>query len=516
MMQKISLTIKLIKGGHTVEECLKEKIEPEKKYGGHLVIKSTPSKVKWASFLEEDLSQSSHGAVLFVEAEQRIFALCFGFGHYLLKPDSVEEKFGIRVASNALDKNKLKSTDVFSPSDHSKQRRTQTTKNSNLQTHDFDGYTHVLKKITGTVKQEYEEHLCKNITAGDGVKISTDLPASEMNNLCKTIFKLYQKNDHKDNFPEFFHMQDVRDAKLINNLDNKLVNSIKNNCENIYITIPELIDFQEVSAFKFNLKDRKNHPEKENLDMSDLYSLIENIDKIDKKNLNEWRLVLLDDDGNKKMDFPIYKTLVYDCVLDNENYHFTHGCWYKVDSSFLQKISEELESIKKDKISGIKFPEFNKANDKNEEVYNRNLAESLHSSSSNKAFCLDRQCIPISGYDKIEPCDVLLVKEGEENYYIHVKRKHGGSSDLSHLFNQGDVSLTLLNNKDKKFMQGLIDKTNMQEKDLVKNPHVHFLILDNSNSQRLPLFSKITLYKTVQSIRSKGGKPSWAIVKESS
>ena len=95
------------------------------------------------------------------------------------------------------------------------------------------------------------------------------------------------------------------------------------------------------------------------------------------------------------------------------------------------------------------------------------------------------------------------------------KEKHNSSSGLSHLFEQGDVSLTFLNIKDKKFMNGLKNKTKLSDNDLTeKKPHIHFLIIDKAQKPRLPLFSEIALYKTIKSIRAKNGNVSWSIVRE--
>lgn len=507
-MSKISLTVKLIKSGHEPKDCLKEQQEIQNKYDGQLVVKSTPSKVKWAKYLEQDLGQFSHGAVLFLEEDGQLFALCFGQGHHLIKPDVIEKKFGIIVALNSLDKDKLKSTDVFSPSDHSKQRRTQTTKDSSLEGHDFEGYSHILKKITGKVKKGYE-NLFKNITASDGVTISTDTPAENLKKLCNNLGKLYEKEDCKSNFPEVFHIQEIKDTDLKTKLDNQLAQSMQDQSNEVYITTPELIDFQEIGAYKFNLKDRKKNDSQENLEINNLYPLIANKGVLP-ESLKKWTICLLDHSGLKKYEFPIYETLVFDCSIENKNYHFTHGNWYEADKDFFNKISKEINKHKKQNIANIDLPHFQRSRFSNEEEYNTHLS-SLFGKDS---FLLDKSCIHIQGYDKIEPCDVLVLRSQDDNYFIHVKRKHGGSSGLSHLFNQGDISLTLLNNQDESFMNGLSSLTKVNSINLIENPHIHFLIIDSSNKPRIPLFSQISLHKTIQSIRSKRGKVSWSIVKE--
>ena len=87
-------------------------------YVGEIFINKIPAKSpKWASFFDNYLDQtlfgkvSSVSAVLVIKKDERLFALTFGFGRYLLKPDCWEERFGMRVTLNCVDENKIKCID---------------------------------------------------------------------------------------------------------------------------------------------------------------------------------------------------------------------------------------------------------------------------------------------------------------------------------------------------------------------------------------------------------------------
>jgi uncharacterized protein (TIGR04141 family) len=86
---------------------------------GTLVIKEAPERVPWwverlrgHSKLVHDLRQRSPGAILFVRAKERLFALTFGYGRSLLAPERLVHDFGIRVVLNSVDPSRLRSVDL--------------------------------------------------------------------------------------------------------------------------------------------------------------------------------------------------------------------------------------------------------------------------------------------------------------------------------------------------------------------------------------------------------------------
>ena len=219
------------------------------------------------------------------------------------------------------------------------------------------------------------------------------------------------------------------------------------------------------------------------------------------ENLKKWELVLVDNNDNDKQSFSLLKCLVFDCQLEGNNYHFSHGKWYKLDQEFSTQLENRIAPLKADNICKNPIPAY--THQQNEAEYNKYLAKELG------AVLLDKQCISMGGYDKIEPCDVFFVSKDNKNIFIHVKIKHGGSSGLSHLFQQGNVSLTLLNNKDQKFITGI--KEAVKDFDPDRLNVVHYLIISNSNNQNIPLFSQISLFKHIEDIKSKKAEIFWSV-----
>ena len=511
MSKKQNLSIYLLKKDISPQMALKEERESLKDYLKIPEAKYLPKAVglhqpDWATYLDlgDEIKTSSASALLFIPRFDRCFVISFGYGYTLLNDNQLVDDFGLKTALNILDKDKIKGSGVFAPSDHSKQRKTQTATDSSLRGHDMDGYVHILKNITGKVKDKYKK-LSQSVSANSqSIKITTDKAVDDLLSLCDELLDIYKKEDCKNDFPEAFYIQPVKKESILQNLDNSLVEAISKTQSDVYFEIPELIDFQDIDNYQINVKDRKRKkPEFDDIPTIEEFRrkiLNDFQTTIETELLKHWDLDLIDQNGNKKQSFTLYKCLVFETVLGEQQYHFSHGKWYCVDSDFKQRLDKKLQSAKTEKINDKEIPVFSHSN---EADYNEHLARELG------AYLLDKKCISMGGYDKIEPCDVLYTSDQDKNTFIHVKIKHGGSSGLSHLFEQGDVSLTLLNNNDQRFVDGI--KSRIPEFDQNKKTVVHFLIVSEQNRD-IPLFARITLSKKIDQIISKRSKVCWSII----
>jgi uncharacterized protein (TIGR04141 family) len=137
----------------------------------------------------------------------------------------------------------------------------------------------------------------------------------------------------------------------------------------------------------------------------------------------------------------------------------------------------------------LNLPEYNHDN---EGDYNKAAADHI------KALCLDRKNLPYGGgQSKIEFCDILT----NDKKIIHVK-KYGGSSLLSHLFNQGFVSaeLLLLDEDFRKLVINVLSKERgFRSVVPTKKPNaseykiIYAIITTQKKKFNIPFFSKVVL-----------------------
>ena len=482
-----------------------EKI-PEAQY---LSINNAPTAPDWATYLElNNIKTSVASGLLFIHKRGKLFIVSFGYGYTLLDMGKLVDDFGLKTALNMLDKNKIKSSDIFAPSDHSKQRRTQTAIDSSLQGHDIDGHAHILKNITGKAKAEYE-NLSKSISATfQSIKVTSHVSVDTLPNLCNDLLEIYKKNDCERNFPEAYYIRPIKDTTTTDKLNEGLIKALIGN-NDIYFDVPELVDFGDIEKYQIRKKGCKTTiAEFENIpDITDVITLIK--PNNDPAILQEWEFLLIGQNEIEIKSFSLFQCLICEYKMNGESYYFSHGKWFCVDNNFIKQVNDKVEAAKKSDICGKSIPPFNHTG---EADYNKFLTKELKATKL-KAKLLDKKLINMEGHDKIEACDVFC-SSGDSNTFIHVKIKHGGSSGLSHLFKQGDVSLTLLNSRDIKFneeLERLVPKFKNPKFKNIKSV-VHFLIISKNNNKRLPLFANVALFKTIDQIRAKNADVYWSII----
>src|SRR5699024_62127 len=303
----------------------------------------------------------------------------------------------------------------------------------------------------------------------------------------------------------------------INELNEKLIKEIKNKNKNIILTIPEILNWDDISYFIYPRTRKK----KEAIIDIDIY--FNNINKnklsIDSIKQND-KIYGFDENNNQYFCKSVYKCMYYEIKEKNLNYILFSGKWYEVNNIFLGKIDLILKNIKK---SNINFPsintwiEDNKRKIEKEKDYNKKVAHTLD------IHLLD--AILVKSFTTTEPieiCDLLT----NDKQLIHAKHRKGGSSSLSHLFAQGKISAeTLLGDNEFRVAthEKLKEKAAGSEeiisvKDFRADDYeIIYLVLGEDTSQvvkNLPFFSRVNLARTYQSLTALGFKVSIAGAKK--
>jgi uncharacterized protein (TIGR04141 family) len=116
----------------------------------------------------------------------------------------------------------------------------------------------------------------------------------------------------------------------------------------------------------------------------------------------------------------VYRSIVYEVIVEGELYVLTGGDWFRINLNFKQRVYDEANGL--DRRDGLPLADHGT----DEDTYNLQAAETMD------ALCLDKKLVFDGGPDRMEICDVLTRDGG----FIHVKQR-GSSSTLSHLFTQG-------------------------------------------------------------------------------
>lgn len=517
MSKSRSITVFLLKEGFSSENSLKDtndlqSIEMSNLPAGKLYLADLPPKAPWwKSYLgiSQDLLQGLKGAILFLGIEGRTFVFTFGNIQYKLKPESYEYDFGLITTLNSIDPSALKSTDILQP-ENSIRRRIQTPQLSELTLFDFDKDSSIIKRLTGKVKDGYK-HLFSNPSGADSVRISTKKQLNDLEDLCKQLLKIYQKDDYKSSFPGLHNIRPIKDPAKLAILDNALVQELKKKSNEIVLSIPDIVDY--ANFFKIKFSQSENAVEFESVEIASFYSYLqEDISSLDVSRIREKYLFWgIDDNGSPTtQSFSVYRSLVWDYTENNACYHLCDGKWYQIESSLLETLKNELDPF----FGTTIFPDYNH---KSEGEYNQFVPTILAD-----YICLDTKNIAPSGLSAVEPCDLFTATDNIA-CFTHLKVGNR-SSALSHLFNQGLNSVILVNAepKSKEKLKKLVAAHPQEENykkaiDSKKNKVIYAIISKKDaslKSEILPLFSRISLKNTIQTLKSMNVSYEIVIIKD--
>lgn len=468
---------------------------------GIMYYGQNPTKAPWWKEywgIKLDLKQTSVNAIVFLPVNNRCFAVTFGTSYHNLRENAYEYDFGLITTLNALDPEKIKSTDLLVP-DRAKRQRIQIPAASNITYFDFNADESIIKRLTGAVKEEYRT-LFRNATGSSSLRFATIYKANELTALCIRLLEIYMRHDYKKSFPDLHNIIPIKDPDLIRGLDNQLLAAFQDESSNITLSIPDIVDY----STNFRVRYRgagKQSQEYEDVFIGNyrdyIHGLQINIDNI--SYLNSHTLCILDENENLLQSFSIYKSLLFDCTFKDKTYHLCDGCWYEINTNFIEKLKKELDPIFIDTHKVLY-----ECNQKREDEYNVEIQR--RSSVAYEVICLDKKNIAPNGQTPIEPCDIIALNNDKAEL-IHNKISTR-SACLSHLFHQGVNSVTLLlqDEEAKEKLKALVRHNSSLEEKISKDQYqVTFGIISNKKrgmkSDALPLFSRISLLRCVKTLK---------------
>lgn len=386
----------------------------------------------WASFLEPiskdqlNLANASSSAILFVKSDSRIFAFCFGQGRNELKNDITEPAFGLRVALNTVDANKLRSADARTLENGVTTRRLQTSRNADQSAFGFDVARELLRQIAG---QPDNEAIGTKVIGSDASTLHARVTAATLGPKCKQLLKAFNSKKYKDQFDWVDHLAAVSDKTLREKLDKKLVAEFASgNRDHMHLAATSIIDWELVESFKIGGAGKAEFVE---LDLDTYISKLGNLDSITVERLKSYQVQAKFAEGDNYLrQASVYSSLVWETTYSDKLFTLVDGSWYKVDSNYAEVVANFVKSIPEPDPDHLPHSTAGEA----EGDYNERAQE-----ESDELFLLDKRLVkPDGASTSIEFCDLF----SKSKQLIHVKRKTR-SATLSHLFAQGVVSAEL-------------------------------------------------------------------------
>ena len=470
-------------------------LKPELGLDGAVFVRSSPpTEPKWARFIRqgvaaelEEIRNRSSSALILLRVDGRIFALSFGFGRNLLLPNAIERNFGLKVALNSIDPQKIRSLDLRTFDSITRQRRTQTSQSSSLEVFGVDIDQELLRSVTA---EPVDIQFAKRLTGSDCLTVAKNIEFAALATLCGDALARSQQRTYQEHFAWIDHLQDVRSKEKIDQLDLLLVHALRaERYEKLHMAPPENIDWQRTPGFSYTTERGKNARHVDLKPVEFVASLRDNanlaISDLKKIRVREY----FDDPTNLIDEYPVYETLVFETVEGGNTYVLSFGRWFKIDREFIDSVNRYVAQL--DQAPELDLPHANRG--EIERDYNMRV-NGAHASFA----LMDAHNIRYGGgQSQIEFCDLFTL----DRCMIHVKRGNRSSS-LSHLFSQGAISgqLLIVDPDFRRRVREALPETHRRLiPDEVNDPSqyriVYALILEGDRpiEDELPFFSRLNL-----------------------
>ncbi|MCD9125400.1 DUF6119 family protein [Luteimonas fraxinea] len=428
-------TIKCAEDG-LVEGAVPHEISDGPSTFGRLFVKPTRARPpSWAPLFEGYVERrllgtvQSSSAVFMVPVEDRIFALTFGQGRFLLHPDAYEERFGLIVTLNSIKSDALRSMDKRALVDD-QNSRVQTSQTAAAVSFGVDIERDLVRGIVG---RPTDPALGRRLAGADALTVTTDVEVPGLRKLLRRYLKKFESKDYQENFPWVDHVRQlIPKGQAATRLDQMLIERMKHAwrsngiVDGCWLAVPDIVDWSIVDGFKFTQS--RSEGVSNDLHLPGLVQAFPD-EEPTLQFLRKHYALAVDDEEHIVNRWPVYRCIHCEIDEDGKSFIMSAGRWFEIDRTFVGSVEQAFADIPR--FDG-ELPIYNHSN---EGDYNEFVA----TQSGGKWCLMDKKMLSVGGiHDKVEFCDLYGSKQ-----LVHIKH-YGSSAVLGHLFNQGLVSGELL------------------------------------------------------------------------
>jgi len=429
-------------------------------------------------------------AAFLLKRKGRVFAVTFGYGRSLLKQGTWEERFGLMVVLNSIDREKIRIIERKNLDTMLTQTRTQTSRKCAIEEFNLDVQQILLKAVLGEPR---EKTFASSISGADALSITSQVTLDTIETKCDEMLKAFTRRDYKKVFPWVNNLSEVTNKQKVEELNQELIRRVKVGEENrLFLAVPDMLEWTGIEGFKFRESDEEIHTD---LFLHDFLNTVRSRENLDCQYLRQRRVFQVHTvTGVAEPRWSVYHCFNCEVTGNGRMYILTEGRWYEVNASFVAQINKRIKQLEKDNIHLVA------GKDEKEAEY----CQRLHNSNKSHYALMDGKMIRHGGgHSQMEFCDLFT----KDNKLIHLKR-YAGSSVLSHLFMQGANSAkAFISDVDFRKKVNILLPTSHRidpaQTPISKDYQVVFGIISKSAPdvpENIPFFSKITLTRVAEEL----------------
>jgi len=468
--------------------------------------KPQSSSPKWVKFLQTGvdadlpkLESWPSAAVLLLKVQDRLVAMVFGMGRYMLRDTAYEADFGILSALNAVSPTELRSADTYHYEAVSVHKRTQTSRTTSISDFAIDPTREHFRSVTGTAR---EKEFAERVTGTEGgLGTNVRVTFADLKEHCEKALTAYKSKAYLKTFPKYDNLLKVADKAKIAELEERLIKSLrKQNTSGMNLSPPEPLDYDDFSGFSFTPKG-DIHDE---LSLDEFLATRRDLDELDLEALKGSRIFLRRETSDSPLaKWSVYKSLICEFRQGQLVYILMNGEWHRISRTFAKQVEDYVSGIP---VVDVGLPDPVESTTEPEYLEEVEAASGGFAVMDRKlAYCED------AGHG-IEVCDVLTAQRD----HVHIKRREGGSASLSHLFNQGrnsafallrDAQFRVEARSHLKDIDATYERRIPKAKPTMGSFRVVYAIMgrfQDSIAAHLPFFSKLSLKTVAEELAERG------------
>jgi uncharacterized protein (TIGR04141 family) len=296
---------------------------------------SNGKKPEWTHFFQGFFNldyfglNSSVSAAIIVPAGGRYWAITFGRGRFLLQDGLVEERFGLRTALNAIDRDKVRAIDKETFDSFASQARQQATDDTEFGNFGVDVDRDLFYAVVGAPR---EAALGRRLAGKDALCASVKVAIEGLPEYLSRILFVYESEVYKDKgFGWVDNIYEVRDKPLKRSLDLLLVEKLRTgSVRGIWLTLPEILDWQQGLDFSY-----ANPSPPYTIGDIHLSTYLDSFRfrqvPLDVISIKRSRVVCVDHDGKPVHRWSAYRCFYAEVSKGSDVFLLTSGHWYKVN-----------------------------------------------------------------------------------------------------------------------------------------------------------------------------------------
>lgn len=385
------------------------------------------------------LFRQSAGAVLLAQIDGRTFAITFGTGFHAVDPSTIEADFGLRVAANSIDPDRMSLAEARGLGKGARNAVSSLPVPNRMFALRLATDEEWIRRVGG---RSLDNEFAVSAAGADSLRLTIDdFSLWDLPRVLRRALVKFESTDYRAHLPQLDNFRRLAaHHPVIPELEAAVLAELVGRQSDVGFAAPDELNFYNVDYFV--LKRRRKEVQLADLSTSDVYAALDELDAWGDP-LGAVRVRAISEGDLLGPPRPLRQYVVTDIPLETNGvlsrYVLTAGAWFSIAPTYADHLDEVLAGVA-DATTTYALPAWDddwlSANINGhyaEERYNR------HAARTAGYRLVDRDLYHGPAGERIEACD-LLTKTKD---LICVKRLDG-SDTMIHLFEQGAISATLL------------------------------------------------------------------------